>query len=153
MIIRRQVQTYNSDNKWKELRSWGMETTLIFVKLCWSFCWCSKIYPFLSLAIIYHIRRNLDTGGFFFFENLPNVKIWCMLVFSHVWLFVTLWTVACQAPLSMGFFQARILEWVASSSSRGSSQSRDQTHGLLYLLHWPAGSLPLSHLGSSRFDI
>ena len=23
--------------------------------------------------------------------------------FSHVWLFVTLWTVACQAPLSMGF--------------------------------------------------
>ena len=23
--------------------------------------------------------------------------------FSHVWLFVTLWTVACQIPLSMGF--------------------------------------------------
>ena len=23
--------------------------------------------------------------------------------FSCVWLFVTLWTVACQAPLSMGF--------------------------------------------------
>ena len=23
--------------------------------------------------------------------------------FSHVWLFATLWTVACQAPLSMGF--------------------------------------------------
>ena len=28
----------------------------------------------------------------------------CMLShFSHVWLFVTLWTAACQAPLSMGF--------------------------------------------------
>ena len=28
----------------------------------------------------------------------------CMLShFSHVRLFVTLWTVACQAPLSMGF--------------------------------------------------
>ena len=27
--------------------------------------------------------------------------------------FVTPWTVAHQAPLSMGFFQARILEWVA----------------------------------------
>ena len=25
----------------------------------------------------------------------------------------TLWTVACQAPLSKGFFQARRLEWVA----------------------------------------
>ena len=31
------------------------------------------------------------------------------------------WTVAHQAPLSMGFFQARILEWVAISFSMGSS--------------------------------
>ena len=37
------------------------------------------------------------------------------------------WTVALQAPPSMGFFQARILEWVAISSSRGSSWSRDWT--------------------------
>ena len=28
---------------------------------------------------------------------------------------------SCQAPPSMGFFQARILEWVAISFSRGSS--------------------------------
>ena len=28
---------------------------------------------------------------------------------------VTPWTVARQAPLSMGIFQARILEWVAIS--------------------------------------
>ena len=29
---------------------------------------------------------------------------WCMLShFSHAWLFATLWTVACQAPLSKGF--------------------------------------------------
>ena len=34
---------------------------------------------------------------------------------------LTLWTVASQVPLSMGFFQARILVWVAISSSRGSS--------------------------------
>ena len=33
----------------------------------------------------------------------------------------TPWTVAYQAPLSMGILQARILEWVAISSSRGSS--------------------------------
>ena len=30
--------------------------------------------------------------------------------FSHVLLFVTLWTVAYQVPLSMGFSQSRILE-------------------------------------------
>ena len=29
--------------------------------------------------------------------------------FSHVQLFAGLWTVACQAPLSMGILQARIL--------------------------------------------
>ena len=41
--------------------------------------------------------------------------------------FVTPWTVARQAHLSMGFFQARILEWVAISSPKGSSQPRDLT--------------------------
>ena len=47
---------------------------------------------------------------------------------SHVWLFVTPWTAACQAPLAMGIFQARTLEWVAISLSRGSSGIRDWTH-------------------------
>ena len=46
---------------------------------------------------------------------------------SRVRLFATPWTVAPQAPLSMGILQARILEWVAISSSRGSSQPRDRT--------------------------
>ena len=34
-------------------------------------------------------------------------------------LFVTSWTVACQAPLSMGIPQAGILKWVAMPSFRG----------------------------------
>ena len=42
-------------------------------------------------------------------------------------LFVTPWTVAQQAPLSTGISQARILDWVAISFSRGSSGPRDQT--------------------------
>ena len=41
--------------------------------------------------------------------------------FSCVLLFVTLWTVAHQAPLFLGILQARILEWVAMPSSKGSS--------------------------------
>ena len=40
---------------------------------------------------------------------------------GSVRLFVTSWTTAHQASLSMGFFQARVLEWVAISFSRGSS--------------------------------
>ena len=39
----------------------------------------------------------------------------------------TPWTVALQAPWSIGFSRARILEWVAVSFFRGSSQLRNQT--------------------------
>ena len=60
--------------------------------------------------------------------------------FSHVQLFATLWTVAHQA--FHGILQAKILEWVAMLSSRGSSWSKDQTH-VSCLLHWQAGSLSL----------
>ena len=43
-----------------------------------------------------------------------------------------------------GIFQARILEWVAISFSRGSSQPRDH---FLCLLHWQVSSLPLAPSG------
>ena len=67
--------------------------------------------------------------------------------FSRVRLCVTPWTVACQAPLSMGILQARILEWVAVPSSSGPSQPRNQT-----CTSCRAGRfLPLSHLGSQYF--
>ena len=42
-------------------------------------------------------------------------------------LFVTLWTVARQAPLSMGTLHVRILGWVTMPSSRDSSQPRNRT--------------------------
>ena len=46
---------------------------------------------------------------------------------SHVWLLSTPWTVALQAPLSVGILQARRVEWVTISFSRGPSQFRDRT--------------------------
>ena len=54
-----------------------------------------------------------------------------VLLFGLLKLCLTLlwppWTAARQAPLSMGFPQASILEWVAIFFSRGSSLSRDGT--------------------------
>ena len=46
-----------------------------------------------------------------------------MIQQSHCWAYTLrkLWTAARQAPLSMWILQARILEWVAMPSSRGSS--------------------------------
>ena len=46
-----------------------------------------------------------------------------------------------------GIFQARILEWVAISSSREGIFPTQESN--LHLLHWQAGSVPLTHLGSS----
>ena len=71
-----------------------------------------------------------------------------MLSCSIVSDFATLWTIACQAPLSMGFFrqecwsgllfpllQEGLLEWVAISSSSSSGRSQGSNWCLLYLLH------------------
>ena len=53
-----------------------------------------------------------------------HLSFLCMLsCFGCVWLFVTPRTVACQAPLSMGFSR----QWVPMPSSRGSSWPRDGT--------------------------
>ena len=58
-------------------------------------------------------------------------------LFSLVQLFATIWTVALQAPLSMGFSRKEAIPF-----SRGSSQPRDRIH-ISCLLHWLVGSLPL----------
>ena len=57
----------------------------------------------------------------------------------------------CSPPGSSAHenFQARILEWGALSSLRGSSLSRNKDLRFLHLLHQQVGSLPLKcHLGS-----
>ena len=58
----------------------------------------------------------------------------------------------CSWPGSSvhGILQARVLKSVAISSSRGSSQPRDQNLSLLHFLHWQVNSLPFSHWGSSK---
>ena len=65
---------------------------------------------------------------------------------SRVPLFATPWTGSLPGSSLHGILQARVLELVAISFSRGSSQPRDQTC-LLCLLHWQAGSLPLAPPG------
>ena len=71
----------------------------------------------------------------------------CMVShFNHVWLFVMLWTVAHQAPLSMGFpgkntgvgCHALLYRIFLTQESNGC---------LLCLLHWQVGSLTLAPPG------
>ena len=72
----------------------------------------------------------------------------------------SLWTLCnpmnCSPPGSSatGFFQARILEWVAISSSRGSSQPRDWTCisciGRQILYHWATWVRNMSLIGTCQ---
>ena len=59
-----------------------------------------------------------------------------------------------QAPLSMGILQARILKWVAMSSSRGSSWPRDWTHVSCiaggFFIAEPPGKPVISHLENAN---
>ena len=56
-----------------------------------------------------------------------SVRACVLSRFCCVRLFATPRTIAHQAPLSVGILQARILQWVAMPSSRGSSWTRDRT--------------------------
>ena len=71
------------------------------------------------------VACRLISNEAWFFRGCACVCVCALKSLSHVWLFATSWTVACQAPLSMGLLQLRILEWVAMPSSMGSSQPRD----------------------------
>ena len=63
--------------------------------------------------------------------------------FSHVWLFATLWTVMCQAPLSMGFPRKKYWSGLPFLSSRDLSHPGINP-SLLCVSHWQVGSLPLA---------
>ena len=80
-------------------------------------------------------------------EQTHSLAVCCLLrVFSHIQLFATLWTLAHEALLSMGFSRQEYSgysKWVAMHSSRKSSSLRDWTFVSYVTLHWQAGSLPL----------
>ena len=61
---------------------------------------------------------------------------------------MTPWTVAHQASLSVGVLQARILEWVAMPSSRGSFQPKNRTKDWTQVSTLQADSLPTEPPGT-----
>ena len=77
-----------------------------------------------------HIKICNLKGGMYREERKEIVLTICTLACSVTQLCLTLWNpMDCSLPGSSvhGISQARILEWVAISSSRGSSQPRDRT--------------------------
>ena len=73
---------------------------------------------------------NKSMGCHCLLRQNPLISLICVCMlhrFSCVWFFVTLWTIALQAPMSMDIVQARILEWVTMPLSRWSSPAGDRT--------------------------
>ena len=71
---------------------------------------------------------------------------------SHVQLFVTPWSVAHQAPLSMGFSRQEYWSGLPGILPRDRHDPGIELTSL-HLLHWQVDSLPLSHLRSPILSI
>ena len=66
----------------------------------------------------------------------------CVLsYFSHFWLCATLWTAACQTPLSMGFSRQ---EYWSGLPPENLLNPGIELVSLNVYMHWQAGSLPLA---------
>ena len=103
-------------------------------------CELEHVTESLSLSLI--CFSNCKTG-----INSPTSQGTCVLsCFSHVLLFGTLWTVAYQAPLSMGF-SSKDTGVSSHFLLQGIFWARGSNLHLLCLLHWQAGSLPLEPPG------
>ena len=75
-----------------------------------------------------------------------------LICFSHVQLCATLWTIAHQAPLSMGF--SRKEYWSGLPHSPPGNLPNPETEPTsLGLLHRQVGSLPLASPGKSSLGI
>ena len=79
-------------------------------------------------------------------EILSGLHACLLSRFSHVWLFATLWTIVCQAPLSMGFSRQEYWNGLPRPPS-GIFLTQGSNLNLSCLLHWQMGSLPLVPLG------
>ena len=75
-------------------------------------------------------------------QCLAHVRACLLSCFNSVQLFATLWTVAAQDPLSLGFSRQEYWSWLPSPSP-GDLSNPGSNPCISYFLHWQAGSLPL----------
>ena len=102
---------------------WGYKNWLITHKRC-------QLFPLFQYSALPQDHTDHKTVWEFSFLITPN-RLYHACTHNQLlhrgWLFVIPWTSPSGSSVH-GIFQARILEWVAISYSRGSSQPRDWTH-------------------------
>ena len=92
-------------------------------------------HQFLLTTLVLKAKAIFPGESPLFHANI--VRVWVLSHFGHVQLFVTLWTVDYQAPVSMGF--SRQEYWSGLLCIHPGTQPAVLTSHL----HWQAGSLPL----------
>ena len=135
-------------------RCWWCGAIGIFIHFWW---WCKTVQPLWKTPSFYKTKyaltlraknhapwylqkgtecscphkklyKNVFSRFTYNCQNLTAITMsfnrWGLSHFSHVQLFATLWNVGSSVH---GTLQARVLEWVAISSSKGSSPPQDQT--------------------------
>ena len=113
----------------------SLPSTWVYRKYQWINCiWSDRLFTIMNILILltfkkglFHLHFPMFSEVFYVgdkdFSSLSNI----MLVTQSCPTFCN--TTDCSPPGSSihGVFQARVLEWVTMSVSRGSSQRRDQT--------------------------
>ena len=104
-------------------------------------------------------HANLFLSKFFSVTNIVNrhrllkfQKHACMCAewLSHFQVFVTPWSVAQQAPLSLGFYRQEYWNGLLCPPPGDLPDTALYAHLLLFL-HWQASSLPLIHLEAQSY--
>ena len=107
-----------------------------------------RLFPWLASSDWFKWNFPFICEDINFFIFIKEVSHVCTVLscFSHVWLFAPLWTVAQQAPLSMGFSRQEYWSGLPCPPP-DILPTQGSNPGLLCLLHWQVGSLPLAPPG------
>ena len=106
-------------------------------------------------SLYYQCLKNWDHAGVLDYNS--NRSISCML--SCVWFFAAPWTVARQAPLSMGFSRQEYQNRLPCSPPGASSRARDRTQVSCitgrFFITWATRETPHNSLirGLSRLNV
>ena len=128
VAYKQQTFIYHSSRN-KEVQDHGTSNVVV---------WWDPMSKIDLLHVFSHSRR----------EQLALWGLFCCWVTKLCWLFVTPWTVAHQAPLSMGFSRQEYWSGLPFFSPGESSQPRDWTRisrtGRQSLYHWATMEAPRS---------
>ena len=113
-----------------------------------------------SLFYIFYLCTHIHTPCAYIYRSMCThvcvyiyIYIYMLSCFRRVRLFTTLWTVAYQVPLSMGFSRQEYWSRLPCPPLQGIFPTQGSNTHFLCLLRWRAGSLPLVTPGKHHIYI